>query len=466
MVEIISYLKNALANKNIVILGFGKEGKSTYRFLRKYFPDRHLIIADANNTILGKNNDLLQKDDRLEFITGTNYLKRAEEEGDVFFKSPGIPLKSLPCIPVSAIYSQTDLFLKFFGKQTVGVTGTKGKSTTVSLLFHLLKKGGKNPLLGGNIGVPPLDLIEKITEQTDIVLEISSHQLETASHSPRIAVLLNIFQEHLDHYNSFYDYQMAKFNIVKWQNPGDYSILPHSTDLAGENIDFSSIKSSIYHFSSSPLCVKNGVSVHGDDIVIYDNGNQVQIKGVLTENPLLGNHNLNNVVAASLAAYLSGVSPVDIKQGITTFPGLPHRLQYVGEFSGVRCYNDSISTVPQSTVAALESLPETQTVLLGGKDRGIDYAPFADYLVQQINLNLVCIGEAGKRILENLQKSNPGTNLKTRFFDDFDLAVLYALKITQPGKVLLLSPAASSYDMFENFEKRGERFVYLLNNQL
>lgn len=462
MAEIIRYLQDVLTDKKPVILGFGREGRSTYRYLRKYFPAKQLIVADADNSIPEKNSEMLKNDDNMEFLTGSDYLKRAKQKGDIFFKSPGIPLKSIPNIPGNAVYSQTDLFLRFFGKKTVGVTGTKGKSTTVSLLYHLLQQDGKQTLLGGNIGVPPLDLTEKINERSHVVLEISSHQLETVSHSPAIAVLLNIFQEHLDHYNSFHDYQLAKFNIVKWQHPGNSIIIPLLADLVGENIDFSKISSDVYYFSSEPFHAKNGVFLHENDLVIIDNEKHIYIKGALTGNILPGRHNLSNIMAASIAAHLSGVDSASIRQGITTFSGLPHRLQYVGEFSGVHCYNDSISTVPQSTIVALQSLPNTQTILLGGKDRGIDYDPLTDYLAQQNDLNLICMGEAGKRIIENLKKSIHGRKLKTQFVDDFDQAVIYALKITQPGKILLLSPAASSYDMFENFEKRGERFMYLL----
>jgi len=209
-------LINFLEKKKILILGFGREGKASLKFLSSILPIKQFTVSDKSPEVLkGVSKDIKR-------ISGENYLSFANDF-DLIIKTPGIPSRELlQYVDAGKITSQTDLFLKLFSKQVIGITGTKGKSTTSSLLNHILKNAGLETLLVGNIGIPPFEVIERITKQTKIVFELSSHQLEFVNHSPHIAILLNLFQEHLDHYIEFKAYQLAKLNIAKYQYNTDY----------------------------------------------------------------------------------------------------------------------------------------------------------------------------------------------------------------------------------------------------
>jgi len=244
-----------LENSTIGILGFGREGRSTFKFLRNIFPVKTIIIIDANNALI--NDAELTKDENVEFYLGEDYLKSAENV-NVIFKSPGISFVNYNFNPAQKICSQTDLFLRFFGSQTIGVTGTKGKSTTVSLLKHILDGFYTNVLLIGNIGVPALDVVDKITDDTIIVFELSSHQLEYVKHAPHIAILLNLFQEHLDHYKDYFSYRKAKWNIAKFQSNSDFFICSADEkqvvkDIENEDIKSNILKYSYYELSSNSI---------------------------------------------------------------------------------------------------------------------------------------------------------------------------------------------------------------------
>ena len=206
-----------LEKKKIAVLGMGREGWSTYEFLRKIFPLKRLTLIDQNH---GAFTDKIL-DENSELIFGDNYLDNLSAF-DLIFKAPGIPSFLIPQdITPDKISSQTDLFLKLFSKQCVGVTGTKGKSTTSSLIYHIIKESGRNVHFAGNIGIPPLSLYNEIAENDVIVMELSSHQLENISISPHIGIILNLFEEHLDHYHSYREYCLAKLNLGKFQNDGD-----------------------------------------------------------------------------------------------------------------------------------------------------------------------------------------------------------------------------------------------------
>lgn len=214
-------LREYFANRKILILGFGVEGRSTYRLLRRVLPEKMLWIADQNVEV--KDLELFKNDNNISFYLGEDYLGHFSDF-DMIIKSPGISLKQMPDVDFSKFTSHTELFFRFYRDQIIGVTGTKGKSTTSSLICHIIYTLNQNCLLVGNIGMPPFDLIDQIDEQTVIVYELSSHQLEQTNISPKVAVLLNIFQEHLDHYESYEKYQEAKFRITMFQNTDDYFI--------------------------------------------------------------------------------------------------------------------------------------------------------------------------------------------------------------------------------------------------
>lgn len=448
-------LIDELENSTIGILGFGREGRSTLKFLRKIFPVKKIIIVDANSALI---NDIeLIKDENIEFYLGEDYLKRAENI-DVIFKSPGISFINYNFNSTQKIFSQTDLFLRFYGSQTIGVTGTKGKSTTVSLLKHILDGFYSKVLLIGNIGVPAMDVVDTITDDAIVVFELSSHQLEYVKHSPHIAILLNLFQEHLDHYKDYKSYRQAKWNIAKFQMDNDFFIYSSDELQVYEDIDIENIKSNILKYSFND---KNNSSTSTDTTFYYDE--LVKFGFEKDKFKLLGKHNLYNLMA-SLLAVKSLQLPLEKAIGYTmNFSSLPHRLEYVAEIDGVKFYNDSIATIPEATIKALESVPNVGTLILGGFNRGIDYSILVDFLINFRPLNLLLIGQVGDILQNKLEGNYQGTIIK---IDNFTDVVKVTMEYSSPGTSCLLSPAASSYDSFKNFEERGDMFKGLITRYM
>lgn len=431
-----NFLKENLTGKKVLILGFGREGRSTLKYLDEISIDAELTVADNNEQSFA--NDSLIKAKGIETISGSHYLDRIKK-ADIIIKSPGIPLNQEDFeIDPKSITSQTDLFLAVYKKQVTGVTGTKGKSTTSSLIAHILSSYYKDVLFGGNIGIPLFDLIEKITPQTKIVCELSSHQLQFVRHSPHVSILLNLFQEHLDHYKSYEDYQKAKFNIALFQDEDDYFIYNSEDPLINKLIETYPVNGQKVNFSSELFKM---------------------LPADLQFN-LPGAHNRINASIAAAASAIQGVPSEAIIESISTFKPLEHRLQYVGSFGGRKFYNDSISTIPEAAIAAIESLKPVDTIILGGFDRGIDYTILVEYLKKGNVRNVVTTGPAGYRIFNVISEIEAIEELC--HYDKFDAAVKKAIELTPKKGICLLSPAASSYNEFVNFEERGRRFVELV----
>ena len=404
---------NRLRCKRILILGFGREGKSSLAFLDKYLPEVHVAVADKNP---------------MEGVKhfGEDYLQ-AVYDYDIVIKTPGISLKDFDAKGVE-ITSQTDLFLSQFHNQTIGISGTKGKSTTTSLIYHLLKSSGHDAILTGNIGIPCFDIMEQIHEDSIVVYELSAHQLEYVHNSPRVGVLLNVFEEHLDHFGTFGRYKHAKFNLLRYMGADDYavvhdSLLMETLELGVNNVTFSRMDFDI------------------DEDTL----------------PILGPHNLLNAKAALCACAAYGIDVRDVIPYLYTFKPLEHRLEPVGTFGGVTFVNDSISTIPQAAIAACQTLGRVDFLLLGGFDRDIDYTPLADYLMEHPVPHLLFTGKAGERMMSMMDKVQAN---KARYAT-MEEAFEYLKSHSKPGDVCLLSPAASSYDQYKNFEERGRKFKQL-----
>jgi UDP-N-acetylmuramoylalanine--D-glutamate ligase len=441
----IETLKNLLlGNPTVLILGFGREGQSTYRLLRKYFPGYLLSIADKITSIAELL--LIKHDTNIRLFLGENYLD-AVTKHQLVFKSPGVLLGGRKFMKETAITSQSDIFLSQFAKQTIGVTGTKGKSTTVSLINHFLNNNGKQAVLLGNIGIPPFDKIDEITQETIVVFEMSAHQLEMIHHSPHIAVLLNLFPEHLDHFTSLEKYYYAKINIGKFQNNND-SLIVEEPVL--NKIQKPKAKLLVYGKSG-----QSDVTIEENIILFHNNNFRISIEEAKIR--LTGKHNLNNLVAAMLAVNEVGLSFSDSFKSLSSFNSLPHRLEFVGNFGGIDFYNDSISTIPESAIAAIESLQDVDTVILGGFDRGIDYKKLIDFVVKNKIPNLIFLGIAGDQMIKFLP-ANYIENFGVFKVADLHEAFQVIKKNTRKGAKCLLSPAAASYDQFHNFEHRGDVF--------
>lgn len=437
-------------SQGALILGYGREGQSTYRLLRKKFPHLALGIADKNEAIAEY--EELQGDSNIKFFLGKTYLE-AILDYDVVIKSPGITLKGVKLKAGSKIVSQTDIFLSQFSTQTIGITGTKGKSTTASLIYHFLKNAGKDTVLLGNIGIPPFDKIDKISRETIVVFEMSGHQLEYLHHSPHIAVLLNLFPEHLDHFSSLDNYYYAKMNVCRFQSHGDFFICEESVKAY-----LPKVESEILFFGKA-----KGLSASLFNQTVYFSENAIKLKMNFEEIPLLGKHNLKNLMAAMLAVKIVGVDFEDSIRYLNTFKTLPHRLEYVGNFGGIDFFNDSISTVPESAIAALQSIPNIDTIILGGFDRGLDYAEFIRFITKSSLSNLIFTGKAGEKMMRLLPS---GIEKQKAIYKvvDMDEAFQIIRKISKKGSRCLLSPAAASYDQYHNFEHRGDVFRELARN--
>lgn len=447
-----------LTGKKVILLGFGREGQSSLQAIREALPLQQLVIADADESI--RHHPLLSKDPFIEFRTGENYLENLNDY-DVIIKSPGIALHRLDYkIPSHRITSQTDLFLQQYSSQVIGITGTKGKSTTASLIYHILKLSGQEIIFLGNIGRPAFTYLDGLNPRTVIVDELSSHQLEYITKAPHISVLLNIYQEHLDAYKSYRDYQFAKMNITNYQGETDFFIYNADDPIIAEHLGSINIQRSFREFSLKKK-VENGCFIKGDHVVFSSEGKNENIYDLRLKRKLQGDHNIMNIMAAINVCKISGIPDELITEGISSFKGLEHRLEFVGTYRGIDFYDDSIATIPEASIEAVKTIQNVDTLILGGFDRGVDYAGLAQFLSSSHIRNFIFTGEAGKRMNEEMEKVvSPSQKLFViSKFDDF---LALALKYTKAGEVCLLSPAAASYDEFLNFEMRGKRFKELV----
>ncbi|MBR0113272.1 MAG: UDP-N-acetylmuramoyl-L-alanine--D-glutamate ligase [Clostridia bacterium] len=414
-------------NHTVLILGFGREGRSTYDIIRRHLPDKELGISDIREIEID--------DPYVTTYSGKNYLDCIKKY-EAVIKTPGISFDDF-IVPQNVIITcQTDLFLHFSDCLCVGVTGTKGKTIVSSLLYDMLRKEGRSACLIGNIGLPVLDTLED-GEPEIAIIEMSSHQLEFTTASPHIAVLTNIFPEHLEHHSGYNGYVASKLNIVRHQASRDYFIC--SADKSYDvYCDFSNIPSTVIKVSS--------------DISGYEN-----LYTAYEQNPvLIGEHSLKNAFMAGSAARLLGVSEANIAQAIIEFRGVSHRLEYIGSKDGIDFYDDATATIPQATLAGMEAIDNLDTLIFGGMSIGIDYAEFENYLFRSKIHNLIGLPDTGRIICSNL--ANRGCKKNLVLAEDMEDAIEHAFSLTEKGKACLMSPAASSYNVYKDFEHKGNHF--------
>lgn len=403
-----------LKDKKILIVGYGVEGHETEKFLKHHFPNATIGIADKSQ--------------------GENYLD-VQSNYDLVIKSPGIH-KSKITIPYT---TATNIFFANIKNTTIGVTGSKGKSTTASLIYAILKHAGKKVHLLGNIthklddlGKPLLsELTHNHGEDEIFVCELSSHQLDDLEHSPHIAVFTSFFPEHMDFHGSVENYFNAKKNIIQHSTNADYFIYnPHFDVL--KNLTKETKATSIPFTKDS--------------------------EELLAQTPLLGEHNKDNMRAAITVAKLFNVPDDKIAEAFKNFKSLPHRLEKIGPYKGLTFYDDAISTTPQSTIKAIESIPNISTLFLGGQDRGFDFTELAKVISTTEGIhNLVIFPESGGKILSAIQEltKREFTILRTK---DMEEAVIFAYKNSPTGTSVTLSTGSPSYSVWKNFEEKGNLF--------
>jgi UDP-N-acetylmuramoylalanine--D-glutamate ligase len=401
-------------NKKVAILGYGIEGQDAEKYLKSI--GEEVSILDI-------------KFDK-------NYLKDLNQFG-VIIRSPGV-YRYLPEIVKAEkdgveITSSLKIFFDNCQGKTIGVTGTKGKGTTSTLIYEILKNAGKDVYLVGNIGKPYLELLPKLTKDSFVVMELSSFQLIDMTKSPHIAVVLNITSDHMDWHKNQSEYLKAKSEIVKHQTKNDWAVI---NDEYETSKFFSKLtKAKVVFFSKAKL-------------------DEIFKKDLL----LRGEHNLENIAAAVSVAKIVGVDEKIVLDTVRNFKGLEHRLELVETVDGVTFYNDSFATGPQPTIAAINSFTEPETLILGGSDKGLSYQDLGNAINKTKNIeNIILIGITGPLIDKYLDSNLQFTiyNLQKTNMEEI---VKKALEVTPKGGVVILSPASASFDMFENYKDRGNQF--------
>ncbi len=429
------------AGRKVAILGFGREGLSTYRYYRTHYPRTPLIIADRRGVMLP------EEDDFVTVVSGAGYVE-ACKDADMVMIAPGIPQYNLPDWLIPKLQSQTRLFLKHFGDRVIGVTGTKGKSTCSSLIAATLP----NAKLVGNIGLPVFDCLSDLNDGVTFVYELSCHQLEGCDYSPKTAVLTNLFEEHLDHYGSLERYYAAKKNVFRHQTDGLSIVDKGNGELENDTLPPCTLTYSV---------TDSTAHLYADCETGVLRGTAGSVTVDVTKLKLKGKHNLGYAAIAYELAKRAGVSDEDFCEVLYGFVGLPHRLEYVATVNGVDYYDDSISTTPQSAVGGLEAVGNVGTLILGGMERGIDLSLLGEYLPTHPVDNILLLPETGERLFALLSEKGV-TGLA--MVGDMAEAVRVAAEKTAEGKACLLSPAAASYHVYKNFEERGDHFKTLVRS--
>lgn len=402
-----------LENKKILILGYGKEGKATEAYLLKKVKSveiDHLDMADCP--------DYLQK----------------QKGYDLIIKTPGIPKRHIdyPYTTASNIFFANCIY------PVIGITGTKGKSTTASLIHHILTVAGKKTYLVGNIGTPALEKLSEVSEKTDVfVMELSSYQLDDITYSPHISVILNLFPEHMDYHTDITGYFNAKQNMVLHAGKKDYLI-------------YNSRYKELDGLAKKATC-------QTIDYTSYD------VPVTNSEISLKGEHNRENIQAALAVCDILHINKEFVIKALKSFKPLAHRLQNIGTYRGITFYDDAISTTPQSTIQAIRTLTNISVIMLGGLDRGYDFSGLAETVLQAQIPYVILFPDSGTKILESFKSKTD--KLPVIFLtDNMKEAVKFAYRHAPSGSICLLSTASPSYSLWKNFEEKGDLFAFNVRN--
>lgn len=391
----------------VAVIGYGIEGQDAEKFLK---------LKGADVTILDKKNG----DDYLDNLDDFNLIVRSA--GVYPYKSE---FKNL------VVTSSSKIFFEEFKGKIIGVTGTKGKGTTSTLIYEIMKASGFDVYLAGNIGKSPLELLPNLTAKSYVILEMSSFQLIDLPYSPHIAVVLNITSDHMDWHVNQSEYINAKKNIVLHQTSDDWAVINDEYETSRDFLKLT--KGNSLAFNKNKL----------DDVYKKD----LILRGV---------HNLENIAAAVEVARILKIKDETIINIVKNFKGLVHRLEFVREVNNIKYYNDSFATGPQPTIAAIKSFTEPETIILGGSDKGLDYAELGKCIEEQENVkNIILIGQ----IRDQIKKHIINKTVIDLGFAGMDEIVRTAKEVTDEGGVVILSPAAASFDMFKDYKDRGYQFI-------
>ncbi len=441
-----------LKDKRVLVVGLGKSGVASALFLKER--GARVTVSDARSGDDLRDEIPALLDHGIIVETG-GHGERTFRGQDLIVVSPGVPVDS-PLLAQARSLGETvigeiELAAWFLRGPIVAITGSNGKTTTTSLTGEILTAGGLPTLVGGNIGTPAISLAAQAKPDSVIVLEVSSFQLETIqTFRPRVAVVLNVTPDHLDRHRTFEAYVDAKARMFENQQGTDFAVLneddPTCVTMAART------RAKVFWFSRKKE-VKQGARVQGGNILFRDGAEKEAQREIMqvSEVPLKGAHNLENVLAAICAGALMGCAPEKIRQAVRDFKAVEHRLEFVATIRGVEYYNDSKATNVDATIKALESFPANIHLILGGKDKGSDYSVLNDLLRQRVK-RVYTIGAAAAKIESQIK------GVEVVRAETLENAVRKANAVAEAGDMVLLAPACASFDQFKNYEQRGQVF--------
>ncbi|HTA80904.1 MAG TPA: UDP-N-acetylmuramoyl-L-alanine--D-glutamate ligase [Terracidiphilus sp.] len=445
-----------LKGKKVLVVGLGKSGLAAALFLRRR--GAQVTVSDVRSAeALAKDIPALLDEGIMVEAGGHGLLTFRRQ--DLIVVSPGVPLDTPELVQARnfgrPIIGELELAARFLRGKTLAITGSNGKTTSTTLVGEILQEAGFNTLVGGNIGVPVVALIDESTPDTWSVLEVSSFQLEsTEQFHPEIAVILNITPDHLDRHGTFENYARAKERIFAAQTPEDFVVLNADNARAAQAAPHA--RSRVYWFSLDRT-VPQGAWVEAGHVV-YRAAKDAAVERIipLTGIPLKGEHNVENVLASVCAARLAGAAPDAIRRAIEKFKAVEHRLEYVATINGVEFFNDSKATNVDATAKAVAAFNHPIHLILGGKDKNSDYTQLSELLRQHVRA-IYTIGSAASKIESQLRGV-----VSLHSCETLDKAVSAAAAAARPGEIVLLAPACSSFDQFESYEHRGRVFKELV----
>src|SRR5580693_7816950 len=439
-----------LNGKSVLVVGLGKSGVASALFLKAH--GARVTVSDTKSGDELHNEIPVLLDNGIAVETG-GHGERTFRGQDLIVVSPGVPVDTPALVQArnlgEPVIGEIELAAQFLPGPIVAITGSNGKTTTTTLVGEIMTAGGHSALVGGNIGTPAISLAEHAKPETAIVLEVSSFQLETIkTFRPKVAVVLNVTPDHLDRHRTFDAYVDAKARIFENQGGTDFAVLnaddPTCVAMAART------KAQVFWFSRQKE-VQQGAWVRDGTIVFRDASGQREIM-LISEIPLKGAHNLENVLAAVCAGALMGCTPEKIRLAVREFKAVEHRLEFVATIRGVDYYNDSKATNVDATIKALESFPANIHLILGGKDKGSDYSVLNDLLRQRVK-RVYTIGAAAAKIESQIRGTAIIIHAET-----LENAIKRASESAQPGDIVLLAPACASFDQFRSYEHRGKVF--------
>jgi UDP-N-acetylmuramoylalanine--D-glutamate ligase len=443
-----------LHNKRVLVVGLGKSGVASALFLKAR--GARVTVSDSKSEDqLGEAIPVLL-DQGIAVETG-GHGERTFHGQDLIVVSPGVPVDAPPLVQARAlgetVIGEIELAAQFFPGTVIAITGSNGKTTTTTLAGEIIAAGGFPTIVGGNIGTPAISLVEGATADTIAVLEVSSFQLETIqTFRPKVAVVLNVTPDHLDRHRTFATYVDAKARIFENQQASDFSVLnvddPTCAELSGRT------RAKVFWFSRKSE-VNQGAYMRGGRIFFREKQTQNEIMPI-SEIPLKGAHNLENVLAAICVGAVMGCKTESMRRAVRDFKAVEHRLEYVATVRGVEYYNDSKATNVDATIKALESFPANIHIILGGKDKGSDYSVLKDLLRQRAK-RVYTIGAAAEKI-----ESQVGDSVEIVHAETLDAALKRIASAAEAGDIVLLAPACASFDQFQNYEERGRVFKQLV----